>query len=394
MRTDVTAPVAATTCRRARRRALPVIAPWVLAICLACSAEEPMGVDAPVIDSPYTVGVYYYPWYGGNDFHGGRYLREHLVPPQPPVLGEYDDRDPQVIAQHLRWSAQANISLWVASWWGPGRREDNTLRQHVLPHADLGDMRIALFYETSGRVPDFTDTDNVADDIAYMAQHYFDHPNYLRVDGKPVLFVYLTRVLTRQGTLEEVVTLMRSAAAEAGTELYIVGDEVFGEPPAEAPQLGLLDAVTNYDVYGSTGAQGFAGPAAVGRYWAAQTRWRGLAHDVGVAYVPAATPGFNDKGVRQGHAAVSRKLTEEDEFGSLFRAHLQQAVAHTDSSTGGMLVITSWNEWHEDTQIEPVIEAPPTRVDDSDSGDAFTEGLEYEGYGERYLEILRQETSR
>ena len=105
--------------------------------------------------------------------------------------------------------------------------------------------------------------------------------------------------------------------------------------------------------------------------------------------MPAATPGFNDKGVRGGHEATSRKLHSDAEYGSLFRAMLEQAVAHTDDATGNMLLITSWNEWHEDTQIEPIVEAPPTAVDDSESGEAFSEGLSYEGYGERYLEILR-----
>ena len=71
---------------------------------------------------------------------------------------------------------------------------------------------------------------------------------------------------------------------------------------------------------------------------------------------------------------------------------LQQAVAQTDSNTGNMLLVTSWNEWHEDTQIEPVVESPPTALDDSDG--AYSEGLDYEGYGERYLNILREETSR
>ncbi len=343
--------------------------------------------------SPYRVGVYYYPWYG-SDFHGGKYMRARLVPPQYPTLGEYDDREVSVISQHLAWSRQAHISLWVASWWGPDRREDQTLLQRILPHPELGDMGIALFYETTGRTRSFSSFDLVGPDIAYMAEHYFNHPNYLKIEGKPVLFVYLTRVLSRNGTLGEVVGAMRASAAQAGHELYIIGDEVFGQPPNSSNALGLLDAVTNYDVYGSMGVKGYAGQYAVDRYYRAQAQWRALAHEAGAAFVPAATPGFNDKGVRGGHEATSRKLDSDAEYGSLFRAMLEQAVAHTDDPTGNMLLITSWNEWHEDTQIEPIAEAPPTASDDSDSGKAFSEGLSYEGYGERYLQILREAVAR
>ena len=340
--------------------------------------------------SPFTVGVYYYPWHGG-DFHGGNYLREHLSPPQLPSLGEYDDRDPGVIAQHLQWSLAANVSLWVSSWWGPGRREDNTLLQHILPHEELGKMQIALFYETSGRIPNFRDVSNVSSDITHIAANYFAHPNYLRIDGRPVLFVYLTRVLSRNGKLDEVVALMRRTAKTAGYDLYIVGDQVFGQP-TNSSALSSLNAVTNYDVYGSMGAQGYAGQSAVDSYYAAQAKWKALANAAGTAFIPAATPGFNDKGVRDGHPAVSRRLTVSSEHGTLFRAMLQQAVNHTESATGNMLLITSWNEWHEDTQIEPVIVSTPTASDVNNG--AYSEGLDYEGYGERYLNILREETLR
>ena len=60
-------------------------------------------------------------------FH--RYLRQDLVPPHSPELGEYDDRDAAVIQQHLDWSRQANIQLWISSWWGPGRQSDS---EHVI----------------------------------------------------------------------------------------------------------------------------------------------------------------------------------------------------------------------------------------------------------------------
>jgi hypothetical protein len=54
-------------------------------------------------------------------------------------------------------------------------------------------------------------------------------------------------------------------------------------------------------------------------------------------------------------------------------------------------MINSFNEWHEDTQIEPTIIAPRTNVDDSGT-QRYTEGHFYEGYGDLYLDILAAAT--
>jgi hypothetical protein len=68
---------------------------------------------------------------------------------------------------------------------------------------------------------------------------------------------------------------------------------------------------------------------------------------------------------------------------------LSLARDRTDDDAGDLVMVTSWNEWHEDTQIEPVAEAAPTSRDDSVDGDEYTRGLSYEGYGTLYLDILR-----
>jgi len=347
-------------------------------------------VRDPNTTGDLTVGVYYYPWHAGSDFHGRRYLREHLVPVQLPALGEYNDREPEVIGQHLEWCEYAGISLWVSSWWGPGKKEDITLKDYILEHPGLGDMKIALFYETTGRIPDFTDLSKVSADITYIAENYFNHPNYYTIDGRPVLFVYLTRVLSNRGLLDETMDLMRAAANSSGYDIYIVGDQVFGQPPSSADQLALLDAATNYDVYGSSGARMYATQQKVDNYYAAQAGWKSKAKAVGTAFIPATAPGFNDTGVRDGHVPLSRKLTESDEFGSLFRAMVEKAVTMVDPAANNLFLVTSWNEWHEDTQIEPVAAAPATSVDDSGTQEAYTYGMEYEGYGTRYLDIIRE----
>jgi glycoprotein endo-alpha-1,2-mannosidase len=54
-----------------------------------------------------------------------------------------------------------------------------------------------------------------------------------------------------------------------------------------------------------------------------------------------------------------------------------------------MIMITSWNEWNEDTAIEPLAPSGPTRNDDSASGSDYTQGYAYSGHGLRYLETLR-----
>src|SRR5690606_23307354 len=149
------------------------------------------------------------------------------------------------------------------------------------------DFKIALFYETPGLTSNFTNLSNVGSHITYLAASYFVHPNYSKMSGKHVLFVYLTRGLSAMNALQGVVDSMRAAAANAGYELYIVGDEVFGAPPGDASQFAMLDAVTNYDVYGSGGVTGYAGQVAVDNYYAAQAGWRSVAASANVAFIPA-----------------------------------------------------------------------------------------------------------
>ena len=318
-------------------------------------------------------------------------MRKHLIPQQLPYLGEYNQQNSSIITQHLDWSRYAGIDFWVTSWWGPGSNEDATLLNYILSSPNFGNIKIALFYESDGRTSGFTTYSNLSSDMAYIADNYFNRSNYYKINGKPVLFIYLTRVFSSLGTLSTSLETMRNSAAAKGYQMYIVGDHAFGN--ASGPdQVALLNAITNYDVYGSMGATGYAGQANVNSYFSQQSGWRVLAHSVGKDFIPSVSPGFNDTGVRSGHTPLSRELTSSSEFGSLFRAELQQARTYSDATLNRMIMVTSWNEWHEDTQIEPVASASATTLDNSSTGNYYTNGLPYEGYDDLYLRILREET--
>ena len=340
------------------------------------------------------VGVYYYPWYGpGTGGHGfGDTLRDHLVPKQYPELGYYNNADAGVISAHIKQSVEGNIHFWACSWWGPGGFEDNIIRNHILTHPEAGKLKYAILYESTGRLGSFEEPDysRLLPDVQYFTDNYFDNPNYLEIDGRPVIFIYLTRVYFRnQG--DEALADLRAAFPS----LYIVADDIFGRNYSSS-YARKWDAVTAYDVYGQTLAIYGSTQAALERLEVILDDAKRAANSVGVGLMPFSSPGFNDRGVREGHSGAPRYF--EDNLlsveGDLFRSMLRDVVVpKVDPLAENILMVTSFNEWHEDTQIEPTMgTAGTTNADDSVTGDYYTQGDYYTDYGRLYLEILHNET--
>jgi len=159
----------------------------------------------------------------------------------------------------MKWFRQANIGLLVTSWWGPNRLEDSNTTDVVMEHEDVGNLKIALHYETTSRLGDRREKlPNAKADNKYMCENYFNHPNYYQIDGRPVLLIYVSRKLYSVGTLEEALLTMRSTASKCGHNLYLIGDTVFeSAPDPNEPHVPFwyFDAVTNYDIYGRQDAQ-------------------------------------------------------------------------------------------------------------------------------------------
>ncbi len=341
------------------------------------------------------VGVYYYPWYrsprAGSLGQWRQVMRLHLKAPQKPRAGLYDSADPQVIGGHIAQSVRAGVGFWAVSWWGPQNACEENLRTRILTHPDAGKLRYAILYEATGRLGSFGAPDyrHWLEDLAHLAAHYFNHPLYLKIGGRPVLFVYLTREYFRNKGRQALEDMRKKFP-----QVYLAGDDVFGAG-YKAQWARNFDAVTAYDVYGQS-----IGPLGATRE-AVEHLARNYAHakaeaaGVGTAFMPTVAPGYNDTAVRAGHPGRARYFSDvpDSREGDVFRAMIRRAaLPHLDPRADNIMMITSFNEWYEDSQIEATEgTAPPSTADDSETGASYAGGQRYVDYGDLYLDILREE---
>lgn len=369
----------------------------VVVLVLAALAWEPAPARAEDASTPTAkpmVGVYYYPWYRAQgqrrSSNWRQAMRQRLVPAQAPKLGRYDSSDPTVVSDHIAQSVRGGISFWASSWWRPNDYTDTTLRDVILKHPDAGKLKYAILYESTGRLGTFAKADysRWIDDLTYLKKTYFDHPYYLRIDGKPVIFVYLTRQYFRNRG-HDVLGEMRAKFPN----LYLVGDDVFGSG-YKAEWAKNFDAVTAYDVYGQSVGRLGGTHAAIEMLSRNYASAKAAANSVGVAFMPTIAPGYNDTAVRPGHPGRARYFTdtEDSKEGDIFRAMIADvALPNLDPRCDRIMMVTSFNEWYEDSQIEATAgTAGWTTLDDSESGTAHTGGQRYVDYGYLYLDILRQ----
>jgi len=279
--------------------------------------------------------------------------------------------------------------FWAVSWWGKKSYGNDVFRYGILEHSEADKLKYAILYESTGRLgslrnPDFS---NWLTDLAYLEKTYFGHPQYLRIEGKPVIFVYLSRVFFRDQGHE----ILRQTR-DMFPNLYLVGDDVFG-PDYQSVWAKQFDAVTIYDVYGQSIGSFGATHKAIDFLAENFLHAKAQANSVGTAFIPTVAPGYNDTVVRRGDPPRARYFTDSknSKDAGLFRAMIDQvALPNLDARCGNIMMVTSFNEWYEDTQIEATSgHALTSHTDDSESGTDFTGGDRYVDYGNLYLDILR-----
>ncbi len=296
--------------------------------------------EARCDDVPRKVLAFYYPWYGNPAVADGSGRWSHWSDVEEdrgrigssthyPALGPYDSHAPKLIAQHATWSKQAGVDGWIVSWWGHGSFSDQALVR-ILAGAQPAGIEVTVYYET---IPRPQTAESAAADISRLLDLYADHPAWLRVAGKPVLFIYGRAVgqIGVEGWLR-VIDLVRQKRPGG---VVFIGDQM------SRAAAGAFDGIHTYNTAGALRDKDVSEV----RHWArAQyAEWVKLARSAGRISTLTVIPGYDDTKIRKPGLAVPRY------DGASYRCQWQEAIA----ADPDWILITSWNEWHEGSEIEP-----------------------------------------
>lgn len=340
-------------------------------------------------------------YYGPGEFGGFEDDHGNRVTPLTPLLGEtYWASDPSVVYQQIEWAVEYGVDAFSIEWTTPrgigccGSMED-TLDDVFLKSPNIHKVRWVIFYDFVLRLLqtpgldidmdpniDFDQPDvysTFVSDFVHFAKKYFGHPQYLTIDGRPVIYIWATNSYTGDfaGAMQEA----RDRVSELGFDVFIVGDEVcvgcFNRDHA-----ALFDGSSTFTflIPGLDPSWADVGEAAEAvdgafQWWRAQIEGLRVAgREELVNFQPAWAPQYDDHLFVFDHPTYVPAMSRNQvvEMAKVARKHAQPV-----GSSGQKFVwLNTWNNWAETTTVEPT----------ADLGPRFPAG----NYGFVMLKVVRQ----
>ncbi|MBC7328903.1 glycoside hydrolase family 99-like domain-containing protein [bacterium] len=304
--------------------------------------------EPKVTPSDWEIGVYYFPgWPSASNWlpvkNWGR----------KPLLGFYKEGEPYVMDWQIKWALEHGITFFIFDWyWVQGSR----MLEHALHNGFLKSrygklMKFSLLW-ANHNPPKTSSIPDLINLTRFCIDNYFHLPNYLKIDGKPTLFIFTPRQLTNDLGVEGVkegFEKMRELCRQEGLNgLFIIGCMHDSDWDLRIMKEEGYDAVTGYN-YPWAGAGPTDKRASYEDMINGFARiWQGIA-DKGYDLIVPTSPGWDPRPWHGQNTLVRTNSTP-----SLFEKHLREAKDFVEKrGLRKIVVIEAWNEWGEGSYIEP-----------------------------------------
>jgi LysM repeat protein len=272
----------------------------------------------------------YFPWYDNNFWSQGATWDLPTI--------QYNSDDTSTIQRHIGWAQQAGIDGFAVHWYQAGNRTDSNLAK-ILSNSPAGFRSAATFLT---HIQPGASRQFVIDNLRYLINNYGQQGNYLRVNGKPVIFFADMDRVSLEGAANAV-SAWRSIRAEVdpgNTTIWIAE----GLDPS---YLNIFDGLYVYKV----DHQCCPGSYVKAPTWAGWVRSYERTTGQTKFWVGTIMPGWDDtRSVGRPDLRSPSPAFARDRQGGAYYQATFNAVIGTNPD---ILLIHSFNEWIEGSEIEP-----------------------------------------
>lgn len=317
--------------------------------------------------SEYRVGVYYFPgWTDGAKGlnHQKPWLPIQQYPDRKPMLGWYRDADDETIRKQVKWMSEygVNFVAFDSYWKNDEPFLDQAIKAFKRVKVGTGvhySILWANHYNFEGGIAGFNKMINY-----WIDEHLID-PDYLRIDGRPVVFIFsLEEFASMAKTLNSTSALLVDKINAAARLRGLPGVYLVATTPglahwvkAVAPPAGFSAySAYNYHI-GYRGDASLATPKAhsyESLREAYRVNWKWIIENGSLRYIVPMTSGWDDRPWRGEHTQGEQSPSTIKQF----EEHLLEARALMDANpakTMKMGIICCWNEFGEGSYIEPTV---------------------------------------
>lgn len=303
--------------------------------------------------------AFYYVWYGTPWGAGGKWRHWDAAGHNPeriinglrdiasthyPLDGVYDSLDESTIKRHISQAKEAGIDGFILSWWDGwewssdiirelGRRDDFTQRV-LMKCLQLcpKDFSFTIYYETALTFP-IRDYDRklalekIYTDIKMLLEGAAKSDRWIRIDNRPVFVFYIVKNYTVDEWAQ-----IKEKLRKDGFDPFFIGDTY------DVEYLKVMDGLHTYNPIWIT-RRGLS-------YEEVFCKISKEIHERKGMYAATVCPGFDKRKVKKDSTFVPR------EDGHYYSTGWKAAI----KSEPEWVLICTWNEWHEGSEIEPSLE--------------------------------------
>lgn len=308
------------------------------------------------VRNEFDIGVFYFPGWPSMS----RWQPILTYPNRKPVLGWYDESNPECADWQIKWAVEHGIKFFMVDWyWCQGNRHLEHWLHDAYMHARFRKYLQWSVMWANHNPPGTHSLEDWRNVTQYWIDHYFGMDEYYRMDGWPAVFIWNPAGIRHDvGGSEKAASLYalsQKMARDAGFPgIYFVAMSSH-ESEASCRQLKKegYEAFTSYHAFQlaaqRAGSKRFPFAEVVAT---SPEVWRESdARAAGLLYMPIVDTGWSAEPWHGNKSLVITDRTPE-QFGKLCRA----AREYASQTQKKIVTIGPCNEWGEGSYIEPYAE--------------------------------------